>query len=112
MEAGREAERFLCDRLQPYLDKTHWTDADFADLMRLELQYQDLSRHSRRLMDALLLRPAPDLAALVWKLEYLSGPARDGYRVPLPATVFTILAEDARRLMGGMFNHLGGGRDE
>ena len=101
MEAAREAERVLRERLDPYLDQTDWSDQDFADLMRLELQYQDIRRHSRQLMNSLLLRPAPTVAALQWKLEYL-GKRRLGYGKPVPAEAQARIAEDASRLLGRM----------
>ena len=100
-EAAREAEAFLRNRLDPYLEKTDWSDQDFADLTRLEFQYQDMSRHSRRLMDALLLRPAPTAEALQWKLDYLDK-GRLGYNKPIPARALPTILEDTRRLMGAV----------
>jgi hypothetical protein len=102
IEAGREAERFLRERLEPYLDKTEWSDQDFADLMRLEFQYQDMSRYSRQLMDALLLRPAPTIEALLWKLDYLLGKGRLGFNRPVRAKALPTIQEDMRRLSGAM----------
>ena len=100
-EAAREAEAFLRNRLDPYLEKTDWSDQDFADLMRAEFQYQDMSRHSRQLMDALLLRPAPTAEALQWKLDYLEK-GRLGYNKPVPARALPTIREDMRRLMGAV----------
>ena len=100
-EAAREAEAFFRNRLDPYLEKTDWSEQDFADLMRLEFQYQDMSRHSRQLMDALLLRPAPTAEALQWKLDYLDK-GRLGYHKPIPARALPTILEDTRRLMGAV----------
>ena len=100
MEARREADRFLHDKLRPYLRKIDWSEADYADVMRRESQYRELSQHACRLINALLLRPAPDLDALMWKLEYFADQTRHGYGEPASPRVMAIVADDARRLTG------------
>lgn len=102
IEAGMEAENFHRENLSSFCSKERFSDGELAQLMRAEYQYQDLSRHSRRLMDALLLRPAPDTAALLWKLEYAFGGRRGyGSSKPLPEMAMAHILSDARRLLGG-----------
>ena len=102
IEAGMEAENFHRENLSAFCCKERFTDGELAQLMRAEYQYQDMSRHSRCLMDALLLRPAPDSAALLWKLEYALGGRRGyGSSKPLPETAVAHILSDARRLLGG-----------
>ena len=101
IEAGREAERFHRQTLMPLADKKSWTDEELARLMDLEYRYQDMSRFSRMLMDGLMARPAPDLAALLWKLEYLFG-GKGGLAFPegMPEPMVSAVMADARRLLG------------
>lgn len=102
MEAGREAELFYHSRLLPLGERNEWSEQDLAELMQTEFQYQDMSRHSRRLMDSLLERPAPDLGALLWKIEYAFGNRRGlGSANPLSPDAVDAVLVDARRLLGG-----------
>ena len=96
-----EAEAFHRENLSSICSKDRFSDGDLAQLMRAEYQYHDMSRHSRCLMDALLLRPAPDTAALLWKLEYVLGGRRGyGSSKPLPEMAMARILSDARRLLG------------
>lgn len=99
IEAGEEAERFYRRALLPMTAKQRWSDDELAQLMRLEYQYQDMSRFTRLLMDALVERPAPDLAALLWKLEYVFGEKRGlGIQAATDDLRNAVMA-DARRLL-------------
>lgn len=101
IEAGEEAERFYHRALLPLTDKKSWTHDELAGLMSLEYQYQDMSRFSRQLMDGLVERPSPDLAALLWKLEYLFGEKRGlGFPDGRPEPMVKAVMDDARRLLG------------
>lgn len=100
LEAGEEAERFYRRTILPLVAKERWSEDELATLMHFEHRYQDMSRFSRQLMDGLVERPAPDLAALLWKLEYLFGEKRGlGCAQSAPYALVKAVMGDARRLL-------------